>query len=175
MPPVYHRIEKSLIHKSLQTSRKYPFALAFFVAFRLAYAPVVGFFHTAHGNPWLITGLILLFSFGGEGVRRFVETRSPPRRPLADPTRRQRATILIILALVLLGFTPEEGLVGIILWAAIGLAWADLLPGPSMLGRMGWIEVSGWLAGIGVGLLGIVGPSPWIAAAVIGGIFWPKK
>ena len=150
-------------------------ARAFFAAFRLAYAPVVGFFHTAHGNPWLITGLILLLSFGGEWVARRVATGSAPRHPLSDPTRRQRATLLVILALILLGFTPEEGLVGLILWAAIGLAWADVLPGQPMLGRLGWIEVSGWLAGIGVGLLGIIGPSPWLVALLIGGLLWNHK
>lgn len=151
---------------------KQRFTLAFFLAFRLAYAPVVGFFHTAHGAPWLVAGLILLFSFGGEGVRRFVETRSPPRDPFADPTRWRRATLLLILALVLLGFTPEEGLVGLILWAAIGLAWAEILPRQPMLGRLGWVEAGGWLAGLGVGLLGILGPSPWIAALLIAGLLW---
>lgn len=150
-------------------------ARAFFAAFRLTYAPVVGFFHTAHGNPWLITGLILLFSFGGEWARRRLDTGSAHRDPLSSPTRRRRATILVILALILLGFTPEEGLVGIILWTAIGLAWADVLPGQPLLGSMGWVETSAWLAGMGVGLLGIVGPSPWVAAALIAGMLWDRK
>lgn len=148
-------------------TQKQRFALAFFAAFRLAYAPVVGLFHTAHGAPWLITGLILFCSFGGEWARRRVHAGSPSKQLSATPARGRRATILIILALILLGFTPEEGLVGLILWAAIGLAWADVLPGQSMLGRLGWIEGLGWLAGIGVGLLGIVGPSPWVVAAVV--------
>ncbi len=188
MSPVYHRIEPRIctnlhesarictnLHESNHMTPKQRFALAFFAAFRLAYAPVVGLFHTAHGLPWLIAGLILLFSFGGEWGRRRVNTGSPSKQLSASPERGRRATILVILALILLGFTPEEGLVGLILWAAMGLAWVDLLPGPAILGRLGWIEALGWLAGIGVGLLGILGPAPWLAAAVIGGMLWRKN
>ena len=100
------------------------FLSAFFLAFRLTYAPVVGFFHTEHGAPWLVTGLILLLALGGEWLRRRIDARSGPGPLSSDPTRRRRATLLVILALILLGFTPEEGLIGLILWTAIGLAWA---------------------------------------------------
>jgi len=155
-------------------SRPEPFLAAFFMAFRLTYAYVIGFYLTQHGTPWLVTGLIVLFSFGSEWGRRRVNARSASGQLLDNPARRQRATGLVILALVFLGFTPEEGLVGIILWTAIGLAWADILPDPPMLPERGWAELTGWLAGMTVGLLGMAGPSPWIAALLIGIMLWKK-
>lgn len=151
------------------------FLSAFFLAFRLTYAPVVGFFHTEHGAPWLVTGLILLLALGGEWLRRRIDARSGPGPLSSDPTRRRRATLLVILALILLGFTPEEGLIGLILWAGIGLAWADVLPGPLLPARLGWVEASAGLAGMAVGLLGILGPSPWLAALLLGGLLWNHK
>jgi hypothetical protein len=149
---------------STQYATRTPFFAPFFLAFRLIYAPVVGFWHTEHGAPWLIAGLILLFSIGGEWMAR--RYRSPVT--VGDGARPRRGLALVVVALILVGFLPEEGILALILWAGIGLAWADVLPVAGWAGwPSGWRGGSGVLAGIGLGVAGIWGPSPWVVAGVI--------
>jgi len=145
-----------------------PFAgalLLFFLSFRLIYIPASVFTHTGHGLPWLTVLLGCAATFGAERLTRRLGNRWPERE-------RRRAPVVAILALVTLGFFPEEAPIGIILWAGIGAAWG--------IGTRGWVARSARApvaiaaAAIGalLGATGLFGPGSWLAAAVLGTGLW---
>lgn len=138
--------------------------LLFFLTFRLIYIPASVFTHTGHGLPWLTALLGCAATFGAEWLTRRLGSDWQMRE-------RRRAPVVVILALVTLGFFPEEAPIGVILWAGIGAAWG--------LGTRGWVfrssraPVAFAAAAFGVllGASGLFGPGSWLAAAVLGASF----
>ena len=94
----------------------HPAFIPFFLIFRLIYIPGSVLSHTGHGSPWLNAALGCGAALGAEWLaRRFGGDPAPGER--------RRAVVVVILALVTLGFFPEEAPIGLILWAGSGAAW----------------------------------------------------
>ena len=148
----------------------FPAFIPFFFLFRLIYIPASVLSHTGHGSPWLNAVLGCGAALGAEWLAR---------RFGGDPARRERrrALVVVILALVTLGFFPEEAPIGLILWAGSGAAWGAATRGQGMRAMS-----TSWLAGLGrwvrlLGATGLFGPGSWLAAAGSGGriVAWDKK
>ncbi len=139
--------------------------LTLFFTFRLIYIPASVLTHTGHGLPWLTAILGFAATFGAEWTTRRLGRGWPARE-------RQRALVVVILALVTLGFFPEEAPIGVILWAGIGAAWG--------IGTRGWgirsarapAAVGAAAIGALLGASGLFGPGSWLAAAVLGAGLW---
>lgn len=145
-----------------------PFAgalLTFFVSFRLIYIPASVFTHTGHGLPWFTALLGCAATFGAEWLTRRLGSDWQMRE-------QKRAPVVAILALVTLGFFPEEAPIGVILWAGIGAAWG--------IGTRGWdvrsarapAVIAAAAIGALLGATGLFGPGSWLAAAVLGAGLW---
>ena len=146
----------------------HPAFIPFFFLFRLIYIPASVLSHTGHGSPWLNAVLGCGAALGAEWLAR---------RMGGDVARRERrrALVVVILALVTLGFFPEEAPIGLILWAGSGAAWGAATRGLGL--RAMSISVVGGAAAVGVllGAAGLFGPGSWLAAGVLGvGLWWGK-
>ena len=143
----------------------HPSFIPFFLVFRLVYIPASVLSHTGHGSPWLNAALGCGAALGAEWLAR---------RMAADPARRERrrAVVVVILALVTLGFFPEEAPIGLILWAGSGAAWGAATRGLGM--RTTSTFVAGGAAAVGalVGATGLFGPGGWLAATALGAGLW---
>ena len=93
-----------------------PAFLPFFLAFRLVYIPASVLTHSGHGQPWLNVALGCAATLGAEWLTRRIVDEPSLRE-------RRRALVVVILALISLGFFPEEAPIGVILWAGSGAAW----------------------------------------------------
>ncbi|MCY3902900.1 MAG: hypothetical protein OXF76_07000 [Caldilineaceae bacterium] len=145
-----------------------PFAgalLLFFLSFRLVYIPASVLTHTGHGLPWLTALSGFAATFGAEWLTRRLGNDWQERE-------QRRAPVVAILALVALGFFPEEAPIGVILWAGIGAAWG--------IGTRGWVvrsarapvAIAATAIGALLGATGLFGPGSWLAAAVLGTGLW---
>ena len=142
--------------------------IPFFIAFRLIYIPASILTHTGHGQPWLTAALGWAATFGGEWLTR---------RIAGDPSlrERRRGLAVVMLALILLGFFPEEAPIGLILWAGIGAAWGVATRGQGSQARQMFIAVGAVTLGALLGASGFFGPGSWIAAAVLGPVLWHRR
>ncbi|MCL4835607.1 MAG: hypothetical protein KJZ86_24420 [Caldilineaceae bacterium] len=140
-----------------------PLLPSFFLAFRLVYIPASVLSHTGHGLPWLSALGALAATFGLEALTR--------RQAGAEgQAQRWHRGWFVVLMLFLLGLFPEEAPIGLLLWAAIGAAWARVQPGPGA-GIHPWATVCGGL----LGLTGLIGPGSWLLAGLLGLWLWKKR
>ncbi len=139
--------------------------IPFFLIFRLIYIPASVLSHTGHGSPWLNAALGCGAALGAEWLAR---------RMGGDPARRERrrALVVVILALVTLGFFPEEAPIGLILWAGSGAAWGAATRGQGL--RATSTSMAGGAGAVGalLGATGLFGPGSWLAAGVLGVGLW---
>ena len=143
----------------------HPAFIPFFLIFRLIYIPGSVLSHTGHGSPWLNAALGCGAALGAEWLAR---------RMGGDPARRERrrAVVVVILALVTLGFFPEEAPIGMILWAGSGAAWGAATRGLGLRAMSTSVAAGAGAAGALVGVTGLFGPGSWLAAVVLGAGLW---
>ncbi len=143
----------------------HPAFIPFFFLFRLIYIPASVLSHTGHGSPWLNAALGCVVTLGAEWLARRVG---------GDITRRerQRAIVVVILALVTLGFFPEEAPIGLILWAGSGAAWGAATRGVGLRAASTATAVGAGALGVLLGASGLFGPGSWLAAVVLGVGLW---
>ena len=139
--------------------------IPFFLLFRLIYIPASILSHTGHGSPWLNAALGCVVTLGAEWLTR---------RTGVDIARRERrrAVVVVILALVTLGFFPEEAPIGLILWAGSGAAWGAATRGLEMRGASTGVVAGSGAVGALLGATGLFGPGSWLAAVVLGVGLW---
>ena len=142
-----------------------PALIPFFLAFRLVYIPASVLTHSGHGQPWLNAALGCAATLGAEWLTR---------RIVDEPSlgERRRALIVVILALITLGFFPEEAPIGVILWAGSGAAWGAATRGYQVRSTHTLAVVGAVAAGALLGAFGLFGPGNWLAAAVLGLELW---
>ena len=142
-----------------------PALIPFFLAFRLFYIPASILTHTGHGQPWLTVALGCAATLGAEWLTR---------RTVDEPSlrERRRALVVVILALITLGFFPEEAPIGVILWAGSGAAWGAATRGYQVRSAPTLAAVSAGAAGALLGAVGLFGPGSWLAAVVLGAGLW---
>lgn len=146
-PSLYHPFTPAPLH---------PFLPSVFLAFRLVYIPVSVFAHSGHGLPWLNAAAGLIATFGMEALAR---RGSDEGRPATGGK-----LVALVLVLALIGLFPEEGPVGVILWAAGGALWGWLTAREMTPGRLWW---PGLLLGGLLGLGGWFGPASWLMAGLL--------
>ncbi|MXY95262.1 MAG: hypothetical protein F4Y42_17610, partial [Caldilineaceae bacterium SB0664_bin_27] len=139
----------------------HPAFIPFFFLFRLIYIPASVLSHTGHGSPWLNAALGCVVALGAEGLTRRMRVDVSGRE-------RQRAVVVVILALVTLGFFPEEAPIGLILWAGSGAAWGAATRGLAMWAASTSAVVGAGAAGALLGATGLFGPGSWLGAVVLG-------
>lgn len=143
----------------------HPAFIPFFFLFRLIYIPASVLSHTGHGSPWLNAALGCVVALGAEGLTRRMGVDIARRE-------RQRAVVVVIMALVTLGFFPEEAPIGLILWAGSGAAWGAATRGVGMQAISTVAAVGAGAVGVLLGAAGLFGPGSWLAAAVLGVGLW---
>lgn len=143
----------------------HPAFISFFVLFRLIYIPASVLSHTGHGSPWLNAVLGCVVTMGAEWLARRVGIAIARRE-------RQRAVVVVILALVTLGFFPEEAPIGLILWAGSGAAWGAATRGLGMKAASTSAAVGAGVLGVLLGATGLFGPGSWLGAVVLGVGLW---
>lgn len=143
----------------------HPAFIPFFFFFRLIYIPASVLSHTGHGSPWLNAALGCVVTLGAEWLARRVG---------ADIARRERrrAVVVVILALVTLGFFPEEAPIGLILWAGSGAAWGAATRGLGLRTASTAAAVGAGSVGVLLGATGLFGPGSWLAGVVLGVGLW---
>ena len=143
----------------------FPAYISFFLVFRLVYIPASVLSHTGHGSPWLNAALGCGAALGAEWLAR---------RMGGDVARRERrrALVVVILALVTLGFFPEEAPIGLILWAGSGAAWGAATRGQGLRATSTSVAAGAAAVGALVGVTGLFGPGSWLAAVVLGAGLW---
>ncbi len=143
----------------------YPAFIPFFLFFRLIYIPASVLSHSGHGSLWLNAALGCGAALGAEWLARRVG---------GDITRRerQRAVVMLILALVTLGFFPEEAPIGLILWAGSGAAWGAATRGFGLRAASTAATVGAGALGVLLGATGLFGPGSWLAAVMLGIALW---
>ena len=143
----------------------HPAFIPFFFLFRLIYIPASVLSHTGHGSPWLNAALGCVVTLGAEWLARRVGVDIARRE-------RQRAVVVVILALVTLGFFPEEAPIGLILWAGSGAAWGAATRGVGLPAESKSVVVGAGAVGVLLGATGLYGPGSWLAAVVLGVGLW---
>ena len=143
----------------------HPAFIPFFFLFRLIYIPASVLSHTGHGSPWLNAALGCVVTLGAEWLARRVGVDIARRE-------RQRAVVVVILALVTLGFFPEEAPIGMILWAGCGAAWGAATRGMGMRAMSTAVVGGAAVVGALLGAAGLFGPGSWLAAGVLGIAWW---
>ena len=143
----------------------HPAFIPFFFLFRLIYIPASVLSHTGHGSPWLNAGLGCVVALGAEWLTRRMRVDIAGRE-------RQRAVVVVILALVTLGFFPEEAPTGLILWAGSGAAWGAATRGLAMRAASTSAVVGAGAVGALLGATGLFGPGSWLGAVVLGVGMW---
>lgn len=146
----------------------HPAFIPFFFLFRLIYIPASVLSHTGHGSPWLNAALGCVVTLGAEWLARRVGVDIAPRE-------RQRAVVVVILALVTLGFFPDEAPIGLILWAGSGAAWGAATRGVGLRAESKAVVVVAGAVGVLLGATGLVGPGSWLAAVVLGVGLWVSR
>ena len=143
----------------------HPAFIPFLFLFRLIYIPASVLSHTGHGSPWLNAVLGCLVTLGAEWLTR---------RTRVDIARRerQRAVVVVIFALVTLGFFPDEAPIGMILWAGSGAAWGAATQGLRMPAESTTLAIGAGALGALLGATGLFGPGSWLAAGVLGVGMW---
>ena len=143
----------------------HPAFIPFFLVFRLVYIPASVLSHTGHGSPWLNAALGCGAALGAEWLAR---------RMGGDPARRERrrALVVVMLALVTLGFFPEEAPIGLILWAGSGAAWGAATRGQGLRATSTSVGAGAGAVGALLGATGLFGPGSWLAAVVLGVGLW---
>ncbi len=143
----------------------HPAFIPFFLLFRLIYIPANVLSHTGHGSPWLNAALGCVVTLGAEWLARRMRVDIARRE-------RQRAVGVVILALITLGFFPEEAPIGLILWAGSGAAWGAATRGLE-IGAVSTSAAAGaWAVGALLGATGLFGPGSWLAAVMLGVGLW---
>lgn len=143
----------------------HPAFIPFFFLFRLIYIPASVLSHTGHGSPWLNAALGCVVTLGAEWLTRRVRVDIARRE-------RQRAVVVVILALVTLGFFPDEAPIGLILWAGSGAAWGAATREVGLRAESKAVVVGAGAVGVLLGATGLVGPGSWLAAVVLGVGLW---
>lgn len=143
----------------------HPAFIPFFFLFRLIYIPASVLSHTGHGSPWLNAALGCVVTLGAEWLARRVGGDIAQRE-------RQRAVVVVILALVTLGFFPEEAPIGLILWAGSGAAWGAATRGLRMRAMSTSLAIGAGAVGVLLGATGLFGPGSWLAAGLLGVGLW---
>lgn len=143
----------------------HPAFIPFFFLFRLIYIPASVLSHTGHGSPWLNAVMGCVVTLGAEWLARRMGVDIARRE-------RQRAVVVVILALVTLGFFPEEAPVGLILWAGSGAAWGAATRGIGWRAESTSVAVGAGAVGVLLGATGLFGPGSWLGAVVLGIGFW---
>ena len=143
----------------------HPAFIPFFFLFRLIYIPASVLSHTGHGSPWLNAALGCIVTLGAEWLARRVGVDIARRE-------RQRAVVVVIMALVTLGFFPEEAPIGLILWAGSGAAWGAATRGVGLPAESKSVVVGAGAVGVLLGATGLYGPGSWLAAVVLGVGLW---
>ena len=143
----------------------HPAFIPFFFLFRLIYIPASVLSHTGHGSPWLNAVMGCVVTLGAEWLARRMGVDIARRE-------RQRAVVVVILALVTLGFFPEEAPVGLILWAGSGAAWGAATRGLEMRAASPAVILGAGAVGALLGATGLFGPGSWFAAVVLGVGLW---
>ena len=142
-----------------------PAFVPFFLVFRLVYIPASVLTHTGYGLPWLTAALGCAAALGAEWLARRLGGEPPLRE-------RRRALVVVILALITLGFFPQEAPVGLILWAGSGAAWGAATRRCGTRSTPAFITAGAAAAGALLGASGLFGPGSWLAAAVLGVRLW---
>ena len=142
-----------------------PAFIPFFLLFRIIYIPASVLSHTGHGSPWLNAALGCVVTVGAEWLAQRMGVEIAGRE-------RQRAVVVVILALVTLGFFPEEAPIGLILWAGIGAAWGATTRGLGLQATTTAATVAAGAVGVLLGATGLFGPGSWLAAVVLGIGLW---
>ena len=135
----------------------HPAFIPFFFLFRLIYIPASVLSHTGHGSPWLNAALGCVVALGAEGLTRRMGVDIARRE-------RQRAVVVVIMALVTLGFFPEEAPIGLILWAGSGAAWGAATRGSGWRAVSTSVAVGAGAVGVLLGATGLYGPGSWLGA-----------
>ncbi|MCZ0940588.1 MAG: hypothetical protein OXJ55_18225 [Caldilineaceae bacterium] len=143
----------------------HPAFIPFFFLFRLIYIPASVLSHTGHGSPWLNAVLGCVVTLGAEWLARRVGVDIARRE-------RQRAVGVVILALVTLGFFPEEAPIGLILWAGSGAAWGAATRGVGWRAASNIKVFAAGTVGVLLGATGLFGPGSWLGAVVLGVGLW---
>ena len=143
----------------------HPAFIPFFLLFRLIYIPASVLSHTGHGSPWLNAALGCVVTLGAEWLARRMRVDIARRE-------RQRAAGVVILALITLGFFPEEAPIGLILWAGSGAAWGAATRGLGMGAPSTPAAAGAGAVGALLGAMGLFGPGSWLAAVVLGAGLW---
>ncbi len=143
----------------------HPAFIPFFFIFRLIYIPASVLSHTGHGSPWLNAALGCVVTLGAEWLARRVGVDKALRE-------RQRAVVVVIMALVTLGFFPEEAPIGLILWAGSGAAWGAATQGLGLQAASTTVAIGAGSVGVLLGATGLYGPGSWLAAVVLGVGLW---
>ena len=143
----------------------YPAFIPFFLFFRLIYIPASVLSHSGHGSLWLNAALGCGAALGAEWLARRVGGDIAQRE-------RQRAVVMLILALVTLGFFPQEAPIGMILWAGSGAAWGAATRGLRMRAESTTLAIGAGALGALLGATGLFGPGSWLAAAMLGIGLW---
>jgi hypothetical protein len=138
-----------------------------FTGWRLLFVPASTLARTEHGTPWLMALLALALALGAEWLRREYGYSRQDGSPTSSPNR---SVLAVIACLFLIGLFPQEGAIGLILWAGIGLAWGEVAgswpPLPFSLRQWGALT-----AGFFLGWIGLAGPGSWIMALVLVPLF----
>ena len=143
----------------------HPAFIPFFFLFRLIYIPASVLSHTGHGSPWLNAALGCVVTLGAEWLARRMRVDIARRE-------RQRAVVVVILALVTLGFFPEEAPIGLILWAGSGAAWGAATRGSGRRAASNIKVFTAGTVGVLLGATGLFGPGSWLGAVVLGVGLW---
>lgn len=143
----------------------HPAFIPFFLLFRLINIPASVLSHTGHGSPWLNAVLGCVVTLSAEWLTRRIGV---------DIARheRQRAVGMVVLALVTLGFFPEEAPIGLILWAGSGAAWGAATRGVGWRAASNTKVFGAGAAGVLLGATGLFGPGSWLGAVVLGVGLW---
>lgn len=143
----------------------HPAFIPFFFLFRLIYIPASVLSHTGHGAPWLNAVLGCVVTLGAEWLTRRMGVDIARRE-------RQRAVVVVIMALVTLGFFPEEAPIGLILWAGSGAAWGAATRGLDWRAASNSKVFAAGALGALLGATGLFGPGSWLGAVVLGVGLW---
>ena len=125
------------------------------LGWREVFVPLAVVVHSQHGLVLATAALAVAAGRAGE----WFHARTGVARP------GNQAALVAGLALLLLGFVPEEGPLGLLLWIVFGLAWPALRETVAGLGRTP-AAVLAWLL-LGMVLAGplALGPGTWPVAA----------
>jgi hypothetical protein len=122
---------------------------------REVFVPLAMVVHNQHALVLPTAGLAVAATRLGVWLLYLAQSRRPP----------QQAALLAGLALIFLGLAPEEGPIGLLLWALFGLTWPILQARLTVLpSSHSWAAL--WLV-LGAVLAGplALGPGTWLVAA----------